>query len=378
MDWRPLMPPQWRALCGWRWGKMTTQTEAGTPLAAPELGAAQAEASGQPSRRKLPIGLLKGLVSGVLLVVLLMRIDARAVGRALADVNWIGVAAALALFIAGIFIRAYRWQILLRGLDVPVPLRTLSALYFVGAFFNTVLPSGFGGDAVKAAELAHTSGQAGAAVGTVVIDRFLGIVVLLAMGAAALLLADDWVNLWLTWIIVGLLAAALAGYWLLRQRRLMRRLSKLAPQRLVRLVERPALALYEGLQGYSRRTLTAALLTSLVFNMTWVGVNVLLGWALGIQATLAQYLVFVPLVSLSLLIPSIGGLGVRELTYVGLFGLVGVPQEQAFALGILVYAITVLTGLIGGVIYLVQGIRQGDSAMPAKQARSEERPEPGA
>jgi hypothetical protein len=357
---------------------MTTQTEAGTPLAAPELGAAQAEASGQPSRRKLPIGLLKGLVSGVLLVVLLMRIDARAVGRALADVNWIGVAAALALFIAGIFIRAYRWQILLRGLDVPVPLRTLSALYFVGAFFNTVLPSGFGGDAVKAAELAHTSGQAGAAVGTVVIDRFLGIVVLLAMGAAALLLADDWVNLWLTWIIVGLLAAALAGYWLLRQRRLMRRLSKLAPQRLVRLVERPALALYEGLQGYSRRTLTAALLTSLVFNMTWVGVNVLLGWALGIQATLAQYLVFVPLVSLSLLIPSIGGLGVRELTYVGLFGLVGVPQEQAFALGILVYAITVLTGLIGGVIYLVQGIRQGDSAMPAKQARSEERPEPGA
>jgi hypothetical protein len=336
---------------------MTTQTETPSPGAGPP-----------PPRRKLATGWLKALVSGVLLAILLAQIDVRAVAGALTNVKWIGAAAALALYIAGIFIRAYRWQILLRGLDVRVPLRALSALYFVGAFFNTVLPSGFGGDAVKAAELSHASGRPGAAVGTVVIDRFLGIVALLAMGVAALLLAGDWVSPWLTWAIAVLFVAALAGYWLLRQRWLMRRLSQLLPHRLLRLVEKPARALYEGLQGYSRRTLVEALLVSLVFNATWVGVNMLLGWALGIQATLAHYLVFVPLVSLSLLIPSIGGLGVRELTYVGLFGLIGVPQAQAFALGILVYAINVLTGLIGGVIYLVQGMRQTDSISALKRS----------
>jgi hypothetical protein len=45
------------------------------------------------------------------------------------------------------------------------------------------------------------------------------------------------------------------------------------------------------------------------------------------------------------------------MTYVGLFGLVGVPEEKAFALGILVYAIHIATGLIGGTIYLIQGVR---------------------
>lgn len=337
---------------------MTTPIDGETSAPATPGNAPQAAVAHRPTRRPLPTGLLKALVSGILLVILLTQVDGRAVIAALADVRWSGVTAALALFIAGIFIRAYRWQLLLRGLAVRVPLHTLSALYFVGAFFNTVLPSGFGGDAVKAAELAHSSGKAGAAVGAVVIDRFLGIVVLLAMGVAALLLAGAWVSPWLTWTITALFVAALAGYWLLRQRWLVRRLSRLVPPRLLRPAAKPLRALYEGLQGYSRGTLAAALLVSLVFNVSWIGVNLLLGWALGIQATLAHYLVFVPLVSLSLLIPSIGGLGVRELTYVGLFGSVGVPPEQALALGILVYAITVLTGLIGGVIYLVQGLRR--------------------
>jgi hypothetical protein len=67
-------------------------------------------------------------------------------------------------------------------------------------------------------------------------------------------------------------------------------------------------------------------------------------------------------VSLSLLLPSVGGLGVRELTYVALFGLIGVPEERAFALGILVYAVTFATGLIGGLIYLLQGARSARGA----------------
>ena len=323
-----------------------SQTDQATPY----------RAAKEPGSHKRGPGWIKVLVSAALMAVLLTQIQVQDIVEALVGIRWVGLWAALALFIAGIFIRAYRWQILLTGLDLPVPLRTLSALYFVGSFFNTVLPTGFGGDAVKAAELAHTSGRAGEAVGTVVIDRFLGIVVLLAMGVAALLLAGDWVDPRLTWALAILFVASLAGYWLLRQSWLLKRLRPLLPQRLTRPLEKTFRALYEGLQGYSRKTLAKALLVSFIFNVSWIGVNVLLGWSLSIQATLVQYLVFVPLVSLSLLLPSVGGLGVRELTYVGLFGLVGVPEEKAFALGLLVYAVNVATGLIGGTIYLAQGL----------------------
>lgn len=305
---------------------------------------------------------LKFIVSAVLLVVLLTQIDLRAVLQSLTGVKWIGVWVALALFILGVFIRSCRWYILLDGLGLRVPLRKLTSLYFVGSFFNTVLPTGFGGDVVKSAELAHTSGHSGEAVGTVVMDRFLGIVALLAMGVAALLVAGEWVNPVITRVIAILFAALLAGFWLLRQRWLMQRLSQLIPQRLRQPILSFSKALYNGLQGYSGRTLAQALAVSFLFNITWVAVNMTLGWSLGIQASLAQYLVFVPLVSLSLLVPSVGGLGVRELTYVGLFALIGVPEEQAFALGILIYAVTFVTGLIGGLIYLVQGLRTARSA----------------
>ncbi len=305
---------------------------------------------------------LKFVVSAVLLLFLLTQVDLRAVLAALSNVKWAGLWVALALFIAGVFIRSYRWQILLDALDLRVPLRTTTSLYFVGSFFNTVLPSGFGGDVVKAAELAHASGRSGEAVGTVVMDRFLGIVGLLFMGMAALLLAGDWVDQRITWGIGILFTALLAGFWLLRQRWLMSRLSYLIPQRWREPILTFSRALYSGLQGYSARTLAWAMAVSVLFNLTWVAVNVVLGWSLGIDASLAHYLVFVPLVSLSLLLPSVGGLGVRELTYVALFGLIGVPEERAFALGILVYAVTFATGLIGGLIYLLQGARSARGA----------------
>lgn len=299
--------------------------------------------------------LLKPLVSTALLAFLLTQIELDRLGQALAGARWLGVGLALTLFVLGILIRAYRWQVFLNALGLRVPLRTLSAWYFVGSFFNTVLPTGFGGDAVKAAELARYSGRGAAAVGTVLVDRFLGIVVLLAMGAVVLPLAGSGLDRRLTGLVAALFLACVSGFWLLRRQRLVRWAGRLAPRRLRQTIQRPAAALYEALQGYSRPTLAHALLVSFLFNVVWIAVNAVLGWALGIQATLVHYLVFVPLVSLSLLLPSVGGLGVRELTYVGLFGLIGVPEEKAFALGILVYAVMVATGLIGGVIYLVQG-----------------------
>lgn len=314
---------------------------------------------------------LKFAVSAVLLAFLLTQLDLRQVLAALSDVRWAGVVVALALFIAGVFIRSYRWQVLLDALDLRLPLRTLTSLYFVGSFFNTVLPTGFGGDVVKAAEVAHASGRGGEAAGAVVMDRLLGIAALLAMGLVALLVAGDWVDARIAWGIGILAAALLAGFWLLHRRSLLNWLGQLIPRRWREPALSFARAFSNGLRGYGARTLAWAMAVSFVFNVTWVAVNVVLGWSLGIDASLAHYLIFVPLVSLSLLLPSVGGLGVRELTYVGLLGLVGVPEEQAFALGILIYAVTFVTGLIGGVIYLIQGVRNVRGAPRSPHAASD-------
>lgn len=306
-------------------------------------------------RLKLPgKGFLKLLISGTLLVVLVTQIDIAGTLAVVAEARWVGCLTALGLFILGIFVRAYRWKVLVKALHMRVSFGQLTGLYFVGSFFSTVLPTGIGGDAVRAAELARHTGRVGESLGTVVTDRFLGIIVLLAIGDAALLLDRSSVDPRLTWTVAVLFTAGIVGFGLLRSKALMLRFSRLIPQ----VIKAPVMDLYESFQAYDLGALSHALAASLAFNVIWIGVNLILGWSLAIEVSLYHYLVFVPLVSLSLLLPSVGGLGVRELTYVGLFGLVGVAEEKAFALGILVYAIHVATGLIGGTIYLIQGARE--------------------
>src|SRR5262249_23770060 len=77
---------------------------------------------------------------------------------------------ALAVAFAGIGVRSLRWQVLLQAVGAHVPFRRLVYLYFIGSFFNTFLPTGFGGDVVRVLEIGPgaTSDQA---AGTALVDR---------------------------------------------------------------------------------------------------------------------------------------------------------------------------------------------------------------
>jgi hypothetical protein len=89
-----------------------------------------------------------------------------------------------------------------------------------------------------------------------------------------------------------------------------------------------------------------------------MAMNYLVALALGIRISLFYFLVFIPIISFLLALPiSFSGLGVREGGYVLLFGQAGVPPSLAFAMSLCVYAIAVATGLIGGVLYMLEGFR---------------------
>ena len=74
-----------------------------------------------------------------------------------------------------------------------------------------------------------TTLRSGESVGSVVIDRFLGLVVLLAIGGVALLLNKSAVDPRLTWAVPMLFTAGVAAFGLLRSRALMRRFSWCIP-----------------------------------------------------------------------------------------------------------------------------------------------------
>lgn len=299
--------------------------------------------------------LLKILVSLGLLAVLVANVDVGEAMARLANMNWALFLAALVLYLGGVLVRAYRWAVLIWALGVLVPWWRLVALYFVGSFFSLVLPTGVGGDAVRMYEVSQDSGEASSAISSVLVDRFLGLFVLFALALLALIGGYQLVEPRVRVLIAVGFFGLLAGVALLLQRTWIeswgRRLG------LDRLLGRIKILreLYESIHLYGPVALLRATAASGVFNLMLFLAVYLLGLAVGIDLSLWYYFLFVPIISAVLMVPSIGGLGVREAAFVVLFAQVGVDRDQALALGLAYDAVLLATGLIGVIIYIVQG-----------------------
>ena len=94
--------------------------------------------------------------------------------------------AALVALLTGNLIVALRWRLILSA-EAPSPgPGALVKLVLVGLFFNQVLPTGVGGDAVRAWRCRKLGIDLGAAIRSILLDRFCGYLVLVAVYAASL------------------------------------------------------------------------------------------------------------------------------------------------------------------------------------------------
>lgn len=297
----------------------------------------------------------KIVVSLGLIAFILTRVGLAETWNALRGAHWGFIIIALALFVLTLPLRALRWQALLDGLGVHVPIARLTGLYFVGTFFNIFLPTGFGGDVIRAVELTQDSRHGAEAIGTVFVDRLTGLLVLFVIALAALPFSYRLVETEVAAAIVILALSGVVGGWLLLQGDLLGRIGR----RLSFLPTQDKLEkLYRAVGGCGQRALAWALVVSVLFNLTNILVNYLIALALDVHLSPWYFFAFVPIISFSLTLPvSLGGLGVREGTYLLLFGQAGVAPEQALALSLAYYAITVVTGLLGGLLYAIEGAR---------------------
>ena len=309
--------------------------------------------------RKQVFNFLKIVISALLLGFIFSTLDLPGFWAVVRQANLWWLLAALTTIMLGVYLRAVRWHILLTAIGVWVSVTELTAIYFVGFLFNNLLPSGLGGDAIRMAELNRHTEHGFDAVTSVVVDRFLGLSSLQAIALVALLF--DWgaVPPALAYFTVLMFGGGLVvGYLLINQalyQQLQARIGLFRRMTEVRLIDN----LFASFQRYPLWAIGKAYLVSLLFNVSLIFTNVFVGQALGAQASLVQYAVFVPITSLVLLIPiSFAGLGVREETYRQLFSQVGVPAEIAVAMSLLYYVLgNVCTGLVGGIIFFMRSAR---------------------
>jgi len=307
------------------------------------------------TRRHLS-SLLKVGVSVGLLAWVLPRIGLAEIWYEIQAVRlgWLGLA--FALCVLGTALRAYRWQALLLGLKLQVPIQRLIKLYFVGTFFNTFLPSGFGGDVVRVLELTQDSRRAHAATGTVLVDRLTGILVLLAMALLALPFSLNVIPPALAAGLAALATGGLVGGWLLFQEQWLGRIIGSVPHGLPFGIKNQIERLYAAICGPGPRAIRQALGVSLAFNILLIFLNYSIALSVGADVPLGYFFLFVPPTSLALMVPTVGGLGAREWAYTELWPQVGVSAAEAGAMSLLNYAVNAATGVIGGVFYAVDNL----------------------
>lgn len=307
--------------------------------------------------KKRGMNVLRVLVSAGALAFLFWKIGLGETLAVLGQADLCYLLAAFLLFVISLVIRTCRWFVLLRGLALGVPFGRLVHLYFVGAFFNAFLPTGFGGDVVRALELSGDTNTS-AAVGTVLLDRMSGLLVLFAMGLIALPFTFTRLEPWLAGLLVGIAGGGLLAGALVLEGRFLRRVTSRLPS-VFSLRGAGFLAqVYAAVTGCGRRAVLEALGVSLVFNVVNVLINWLCGLAVGIPQGPGFYFIVTPLISVTLLVPvSISGLGVRDWVAVALFGSVGVDANTAAAMSLSIYLVSAAAGLVGGMLYGIEGLR---------------------
>ena len=309
-------------------------------------------------KRKQIFNILKIIVSIGLIGFILHSIDLQKLGTVLsnAKISWLGLA--LIFSFGGILARVKRWQVLLNTLNVRVPFWELAQIYLIGFLFNNLLPSGLGGDAIRMMELRKHSDNTGDAVSSVVVDRMVGLFASLSLALLALVFRWNAVPTQIAWISLALVAGIVGvGIFLISDKvyHSLRRISLIKKITELKFVS----GLFASFQTYNLPTLGRAYLFSLILSACLIGMNFSIGTALGATIALEHYLIFVPVASVVLILPlSFAGLGMREGAYVFLFGQVGVVEEIALGLSLMVYFIgNVTPGLMGGVVYLWRGAK---------------------
>ncbi len=292
--------------------------------------------------------IFKLAISGLSLYLVFSKTDVRTVFSILKSIGPFYFLAASLLYILSIFVSSVRWKLLLPD---RFKVGRLFSLYMVGAFFSSFLPGVIGGDVVKAYYLNKDAKKLSLTLASVFMDRYLGYVSLMILGAVAfpfsLRYLDHSVYRWAMPIIfISFIAGSLLFFWL----RLGKRFKTLAE-----------FYDYFGSLKTRKDVMLKAVCLSLLVQVIGFSTVAMLARAMGEDIPLLLLYAFLPIIITLATIPiSIAGVGVREGSFVVLLGMIGVRPEAATSLSLSWFFSSVVGSLPGLFAYFRQSAGLGE------------------
>ena len=265
---------------------------------------------------------------------------------------------------------AWRWQMLLEIRDYRHPLRSLSKIYFIGFFFNNLLPTSIGGDVVRAVFLSRSNIKKGTAVSSILMERLLGIPALLLISSVSYLIGLDDMAMKSNTLHVGgkfVLFAGVAAFTIFLFPIFFRgQFFRFHPSSGI--LQKVVSVLIEFVEYWIRPlNFVVALLITCVYQLCGILSVYFVSLAVGQQTSFIYFSFLLPIIWLAIILPiSISGLGLREGMFVFLFGLVGMSGQSAIAISLLWLTLVYAQSLIGGLLFLTNRIYHPDEGLISK------------
>tara|TARA_B100001996_G_scaffold177275_1_gene135328 strand:+ start:2221 stop:3066 length:846 start_codon:yes stop_codon:yes gene_type:complete len=211
--------------------------------------------------------------------------------------------------------------------------------YVLSMYGSIFLPSAIGGDILRIEHMSRVSGESRKTAFTVVgAERGAGLLSLIAITIALSLFVDNRLGYdkALSLMLISLSLVSIVGLFVAR---------KVRPTSSIGKIIAPLTQLSNPI------SVAKVLSLSFFFQLFTLSVPIVVAFIVGDFDIALGIALLTPLVAIISTIPiSIGGLGLREASYVGMSSMVGVSTEIAFLCGISLSSSLVLSGLPGVII----------------------------
>jgi uncharacterized protein (TIRG00374 family) len=261
---------------------------------------------------------------------------------------------AILVYLVNIAFLAYRLKIIFIGENLDLSITESLQLTYIGYFFNNFMPTAVGGDVIKAHYASNANRKKMKSYASVFMDRFIGLYSFLVIAAIALVI--NWEEFQIPGVkqmVFLFLTIGLAVFLVVTNKSIKNTTEKFFDRIKMSRLGKRLEDLYGIVHDYGNRknVLAKAFIVSFAGQCLYFVVIYILFAALGHKIAIGNIFLIMPVVTFISMVPSIGGLGVREGAIVALFApLAG--KDNAFAASLLLLFLLFFASFTGGIIYL--------------------------
>ncbi len=241
-----------------------------------------------------------------------------------------------------------RWSLLLFSKIKIKTILTFTRASFLASFYSLVFPTAIAGDILKwlVIDGKYPNIPKTKVLASVVLDRFIGFSMFMFLGLISAIVGKKMgliIPDYVFYLLIILTAICILSYIIIS----FFDISKITQK--IKFLQKFSDA-FDLLKGKNRGQIFKCLLISAISESFWILQMWFVGWKFGTNLGLLPVFVFIPIISMILVLPiSIGGFGAREQLYLFFFSQVGSSNESILLMSTFLGILGIINALFGGV-----------------------------